>query len=129
MYLFTIWESNVTKLTKKLAGMEILEICFIDDPTEPLLLHKLAIVQNPFRYHTYLSKSTSTSNNGLLTVQKIILTISAQLEQLLNMAYLGHDLNNSDVYDRKDASMNQMLATIWSVSNIFDSKSVHPFAN
>lgn len=54
-------EDNAAILTKKLDDMEDLEICYLDEPTEPVLVHTLTINHNPLRYKVYLSETESPS--------------------------------------------------------------------
>ncbi|KAI8093689.1 uncharacterized protein BX664DRAFT_330332 [Halteromyces radiatus] len=49
-------ESNVIKCSKKIDDREDIEICYAEDPTEPILLHQLCINGNPFKFKTYISK-------------------------------------------------------------------------
>ncbi|ORX52662.1 hypothetical protein DM01DRAFT_1276028, partial [Hesseltinella vesiculosa] len=52
-YLESYTEENVMKLTETLEEMGNLEICYSDDPTEPVLCSCAIINAKPFKYHRY----------------------------------------------------------------------------
>ncbi|CEP14846.1 hypothetical protein [Parasitella parasitica] len=46
-------ESNVVKLSKLIDDMNNIEICYSDDPTEPMLISLKSLYASPFKYHQY----------------------------------------------------------------------------
>ncbi|ORX52664.1 hypothetical protein DM01DRAFT_1306345 [Hesseltinella vesiculosa] len=127
-YLESYTEENVMKLTETLEEMGNLEICYLDDPTEPVLAHKLVIKHRPFRYHTYIDKiDTSATDNESSTTQSPYLTNVAQLIQFLNIVYLAHNPDNNEVYEYKDVTMKQVLNTVWNYCDLFDKKTLYSF--
>jgi hypothetical protein len=46
-------EPNVAKLSKLIDDMSNIEICYVDDPTEPMLISLKSLHANPFKYHQY----------------------------------------------------------------------------
>lgn len=65
-------EENVKNLEKRIDMVEDVEICYIDDPTEPVLINKVKIIQNPFRFHTCVNNA-KTSNNEKSAKKDIVL--------------------------------------------------------
>ncbi|KAL7326707.1 hypothetical protein PS15p_209001 [Mucor circinelloides] len=54
-------ESNVVKLSKLIDDMNNIEICYSDDPTEPMLLCQTRINQNSVKFKTYISRNVISS--------------------------------------------------------------------
>ncbi|KAI7851661.1 hypothetical protein BDC45DRAFT_511427 [Circinella umbellata] len=54
---------NVIRLQKRLEEMEDLELCYRDDPTDPVMVSKRTIDNNPEKYHLYTS--SNCAGNGL----------------------------------------------------------------
>ncbi|PHZ09665.1 uncharacterized protein RHIMIDRAFT_262112 [Rhizopus microsporus ATCC 52813] len=46
-------ESNASKLSKLIDNMDNIEICYSDDPTEPMLISLQSLHTNSFKYHQY----------------------------------------------------------------------------
>jgi hypothetical protein len=68
-------ETNVTELTKIIDDLKNVEICYLEDPTKPILLCIRTINQDPFHIHTYQSrKSLSTVTNEPPKEKKIKLS-------------------------------------------------------
>ncbi|KAI8079889.1 uncharacterized protein BX664DRAFT_341718 [Halteromyces radiatus] len=60
-------DENVVNLGKRLKEME-LEVCYIHDPTEPVLIPIRSISVNPLKYHLYvplsMNKGSKTNNDN-----------------------------------------------------------------
>ncbi|KAI7892940.1 uncharacterized protein EV154DRAFT_561857 [Mucor mucedo] len=116
-------EENVNSLAEYLRK-EDLEICYTDEPTEPVLVHSLSITHNPFRYRTYVCKKTlePTKDN-----EKTCILNSAQIILLLNTVYLPHDPENSDLYENKVVAMKEIYCTALKYSDELDAKNLNSF--
>ncbi|ORX56396.1 hypothetical protein DM01DRAFT_1320655 [Hesseltinella vesiculosa] len=132
MFYFKAYtEENAENLTKRLEEMEDIEICYIDDPVEPVLMHKLAVLRNPFRYHTYLEKVSLTSSGSeqVSTNEQVRFSQTAQVAQFLDIVFAAHNPDNAEIYECKDISMKSIMSVVWDYCDIFDDKTVHAFAN
>lgn len=56
-------ESNVAELTKRIEEMKDIDICYLEDPTEPFLACVTTINSRPFRYHLYPQGITPTDDH------------------------------------------------------------------
>lgn len=54
-------ESNVIRLTKIIDDLKDIEICYSEDPTEPMLKCITRINNNPFKFKKYISKNDLNS--------------------------------------------------------------------
>ncbi|KAI8973791.1 hypothetical protein BDF20DRAFT_823931 [Mycotypha africana] len=121
-------EENVKKLEKKLEEIEDVEICYIDDPTEPVLINKVKIIQNPFRFQSYIGNTQAESNELSAMNNRNQLLTNAQVKQFLNLVYLPINPNNALVYDCKTVSMKQILSLVWNYCELFDDNTVNSFS-
>ena len=56
-------DSNVAELTKRIEEMKDVDICYLQDPTEPILACVMTINSRPFSYHLYPTVIPRTDNN------------------------------------------------------------------
>ncbi|ORX42677.1 hypothetical protein DM01DRAFT_1330021 [Hesseltinella vesiculosa] len=47
-------DENIARLSKKIDDMGNVELCYLEDPTEPLLVSKLSLNGAPHKYKLYL---------------------------------------------------------------------------
>lgn len=118
---------NAEICRQKIESMDDLELCYLDDPAEPVLMCKTRIHSNPLKYHSYqcnlsLPETEETYGND------IKLKTKAQVVQFLNAVYNSRDPSNSEVYTRQDVTMKQILNVVWRYTNLYDDKSLFSFA-
>ncbi|KAI7900692.1 uncharacterized protein BX663DRAFT_517293 [Cokeromyces recurvatus] len=127
-------ESNVSKLSKLIDNMDNIEICFADDPTEPMLLRQLRINQNPLKFKTYVSEDviSSQAESEEILDNKIFLSKSPTEQhviQFLNTCFLPYDPNNDEVYEQRSLSNGDILSVLWQYTEVLNDKSVTSFGN
>ncbi|ORX63186.1 hypothetical protein DM01DRAFT_1379705 [Hesseltinella vesiculosa] len=99
-----------------------IQICYTDDPLEPMLQCLCTINRNPFKYKTYVMKecevTRDNSNKDLL-----------QFMHFLNEVYQPVDPEDSDAYEfQSSVSAGSIMAKVLPYTNMFDSKSVRSFS-
>ncbi|ORX47698.1 hypothetical protein DM01DRAFT_1322371 [Hesseltinella vesiculosa] len=119
---------NATKWLTNLDNLPEVDICYMTDPKEPLLIHKNRLCQDPFQFHEYpSSKESSSSDKVKSSEEDFALSNMAQLLQFLNMVYLAEDPSNEHMYEVKSVTMKQILVTVWEHSNLLNDKSINSF--
>lgn len=66
-------EENVTRLSKRLDEVEV-DICYLDDPTDPCLIWKIKINQNPSRYHRYTNENPKSITTNEICADQTLLS-------------------------------------------------------
>ncbi|KAI9475368.1 MAG: hypothetical protein EXX96DRAFT_539968 [Benjaminiella poitrasii] len=124
-------ESNVVKLSKLIDDMNNIEICYSDDPTEPMLLCQTRINQNPVKFKTYISRNVISSRiiENEMVQDHIILTNQQQVVQFLNTCFLPYDPGNDQLYEEKNVTNGDIFSTLLQHTEIFNDKSVTSFGN
>ncbi|KAI8094108.1 hypothetical protein BDF21DRAFT_408015 [Thamnidium elegans] len=86
-----------------MVDMDNIEICYSDDPNEPMLLCELNINCNPIKYKTYVSKDvlSSQTEHEEIHEDKILLTNEQHIVQFLNTCFLPYNPNGDEVYEEK----------------------------
>ncbi|KAG2218961.1 hypothetical protein INT45_008385 [Circinella minor] len=125
-------KENVIKLNKRIAEMEDVEICFMNDPLSPLLQCEKRINQNPFLYNRYPvgeTKSDDKSNTSGAMLRKLVATKKnqAQIIQFLNIIYFASDPGNGVMFDCKEITTKEILNTVKQYTTFFDDKTIFSF--
>ncbi|ORX42678.1 hypothetical protein DM01DRAFT_1330024 [Hesseltinella vesiculosa] len=124
-------DENIARLSKKIDDMGNVELCYLEDPTEPYLVSVTRILGNPIRFHRYLTASTTASLDDnsvdMATSSQHSLTSASQVIKFLNEVFIPYDPHNDEVYELSNISVHTILSTVWKHSRIFDNKSVISF--
>ncbi|KAG1140683.1 hypothetical protein G6F37_012940 [Rhizopus arrhizus] len=119
-------ESNVAELTKRIEEMKDVDICYLEDPTEPILACIITINSRPFRYHLYPTGIPRADDNQQ-EENKVQFVSHAQIIQFLNITYLPSDPMNEEVYECKSLTNSDILSMVWKYTDLFDEKTVVSF--
>ncbi|KAL7311413.1 hypothetical protein PS15m_009182 [Mucor circinelloides] len=124
-------ESNVVKLSKLIDDMNNIEICYSDDPTEPMLLCQTRINQNSVKFKTYISRNVISSRiiENEMVQEHMILTNQQQVVQFLNTCFLPYDPGNDQLYEEKNVTNGEIFSTLLQHTEIFNDKNVVSFGN
>ncbi|CAO3664519.1 unnamed protein product [Rhizopus stolonifer] len=120
-------EKNVAKLTKEVDAIKNVDICYFDDSLAPVLLCIRTINQNPFKIHKYQKRELLEEDAEKTTNEALIICNAIELVQFLNIIYLPFDPSNSEVYENKCLTLNDILAVVWKYSDLFEDKSTVGF--
>ncbi|KAI9252318.1 hypothetical protein BDA99DRAFT_444018 [Phascolomyces articulosus] len=129
-------DKNVAKYSKLIDNVEDIEICYKTDPTKPILLCTHAINSDPFHILKYPKKSDvvgSTPKQGNTKKDAhlkrcIFFTTLGQVIAFLDAIYLPENSNNTEVYEKKGISMNDVLSLLWQHTKLMSESTVIGFS-
>ncbi|KAI8376266.1 uncharacterized protein BYT42DRAFT_497920 [Radiomyces spectabilis] len=122
-------ESNVVKLSKLIDDMNNIEICYSDNPTEPMLLCQTRINQNPVKFKTYISRNVISKDNDREEHKSKYRANQQQVVQFLNTCFLPYDPGSDQLYEEKNVTNGDIFSTLLQHTEIFNDKSVTSFGN
>ncbi|ORY88942.1 hypothetical protein BCR43DRAFT_519450 [Syncephalastrum racemosum] len=70
LYCEDYTEDNAATLQKRLNDVEDFELCYRDDPTDPVLVSKRKLFCNPFRYHAMPARPTCVPQRKTFLMQR-----------------------------------------------------------
>ncbi|KAI8083669.1 hypothetical protein BDF21DRAFT_337328, partial [Thamnidium elegans] len=105
-----------------------LDICYKDDPTMPIILCAKPIDQNPYKNRRYRNESTTNENDQAEVEIQHTIVKQTQLVEFLNTKYLPFGVENSDVYEPKNLSFNEIFSDVLKVTNVLNDKTVNGFS-
>ncbi|ORX52439.1 hypothetical protein DM01DRAFT_1323617 [Hesseltinella vesiculosa] len=117
-------EINKSVLVKRIDDIKDVDICYIDDQTDPVLVSQRKMNINPFRYHKYLSIPETKPINEMPRAQ---LTSDTMIITFLNEAFLACSPHNDEVYSLECMTTNEILAVVSRYTSLFDDKSSNSF--
>ncbi|ORY88689.1 hypothetical protein BCR43DRAFT_448692, partial [Syncephalastrum racemosum] len=123
LYCEDYTEDNAATLQKRLNDVEDFELCYRDDPTDPVLVSKRKLFCNPFRYHRYASSSHMCAAKEDLSDA----TLTEMVKDFLNEVFLQENPHN-DTYKCEKITVTEIQAAVSRYTAIFDDKSPLFFA-
>ncbi|CAO3684585.1 unnamed protein product [Umbelopsis vinacea] len=115
-------DANVAELVKRITDMEDIDVCYEVDPCQPFLLPLVRMNGNPFRYRRYLTRTSPSTQTEQNEDENMKLTSHTDVRQFLNEVYLPQNPHNEEVYDKRDVSIQEILATVWKYSTVLDDR-------
>ncbi|KAI8330838.1 hypothetical protein BC941DRAFT_361089 [Chlamydoabsidia padenii] len=123
-FLYEYNDQNVEKAEKELEDMSgKFDVCYLTDPTIPVLVVKQRIYAAPFTFKQYLS----TKNKKRLLSQQI--ETNKQVIQFINQVYVPERVMDQSVYSLSFVSMHDIFANVRQHSYGFDNKTLNGFSS
>ncbi|CAO3681921.1 unnamed protein product [Rhizopus stolonifer] len=93
----------------------------------PFILCVKSIDQNPHRNKRYHNESITNENKQVEAEIQHTIVNQAQLVEFLNIKYLPFDVGDSDQYEPKSLSFNEIFSYVLKITNVLDDRTVNGF--
>ncbi|KAI7902287.1 uncharacterized protein BX663DRAFT_71055 [Cokeromyces recurvatus] len=125
----TYSDENCKKYVKIIDELEGLDICYNEDPMEPIVISTFKINAYPLKYSTYNSKTMSPTleKEEDEVFKKSNLANQAQLVDFVNSVILPYDPLNDDIYECRRMETKEILALLMKHTDLLNKKTVSSF--
>ncbi|SAL99560.1 hypothetical protein [Absidia glauca] len=133
-FLYEYTDQNVVKAEMNLENMGgNLDVCYLTDPTIPVLVLKERINGSPFTFRRYVSTKKVDANPlgdlPLLNTLNQRIETTKHVVQFLNQAYVSAEVMDQDLYSLAFVSMKEIFTVVLQHSDCLENKTLNGFAS
>ncbi|KAI8997478.1 hypothetical protein BDB01DRAFT_714128 [Pilobolus umbonatus] len=124
-------EENVAICSKKIEDIGDVDICYLVDPTDPVLVLDIRVNTLPFKFHRYISNQEESNSNipsqETQEKERVQLNSLAQVVQFINEVFVPFNPHNHAVYTPKQISTKDVFRIVSGYTDYFDNKNIQSF--